>query len=113
MLLSSGDAGRLTKAVRAVLDDIGAEVHEQPADEARYAALIFDASGAASVADLRGLYDFFHPVLRSLRPSGRLIVLGTPPTETDDANEAVVQRALEGFTRSAGKEQKRGATGMS
>jgi 3-oxoacyl-[acyl-carrier protein] reductase len=48
-------------------------------------------------------------VARKLRPSGRLIVLGTPP-ESLTAGARVSQRALEGFTRSAGKELGKGAT---
>src|SRR5919109_2279565 len=68
----------------------------------RYDALIFDASHITATADLREVYDFFHPAIRDLAPSGRLIVIGT--------GEGVAQRALEGFVRSAGKEVRAGAT---
>ena len=39
-----------------------------------------------------------------------MIVLGTPPESCEDPQEQVAQRALEGFTRSLGKEVRRGAT---
>ena len=68
----------------------------------RYAALIFDASHITATADLREVYDFFHPAIRDLAPSGRLIVIGN--------GHGVAQRALEGFVRSAGKEVRAGAT---
>lgn len=41
---------------------------------------------------------------------GRLVVVGTTPEATGSADEQIAQRALEGFTRSLGKELQRGAT---
>src|SRR5213078_217406 len=78
-----------------------------PAD--RHAALVFDATGVTDPARLREVYDFFHPVIRSVGPSGRVVVLGTPPEQVE-GRERIAQRALEGFIRSVGKELKRGAT---
>ena len=71
-------------------------------DAERYAAVIFDASRITRTGELRELYDFFHPAIRQLGPSGRLIVIGS--------GDGVAQRALEGFVRSAGKEVRHGAT---
>ena len=85
--------------VHDVLTRIGVDVQAH-ADE--YDALIFDATRVASTRDLRDVYDFFQPVIRSLAPSGRAIVIGT--------GEGVAQRALEGFVRSLGKELRAGAT---
>ena len=85
--------------VREVLTRIGAQVQDH-ADE--HDALIFDATRVASTRDLRDVFDFFQPVIRSLEPSGRAIVVGT--------GEGVAQRALEGFVRSLGKELRAGAT---
>ena len=39
-----------------------------------------------------------------------MIVLGTPPEDAEDPDRAVAQRALEGLTRSIGKEVRKGAT---
>ncbi|MFY1626050.1 3-oxoacyl-ACP reductase [Micromonospora sp. WMMD735] len=77
---------------------------------ARFGALVYDATGITDSTGLRQLYDFFHPQARSVLPSGRVIVLGTPPAECGPPREATAQRALEGLTRSIGKEFGRGVT---
>jgi 3-oxoacyl-[acyl-carrier protein] reductase len=82
---------------------------EEDSDQ-RFAALVFDATGIADTDGLSELYDFFHPVIRRLRTSGRLLVLGTPPEMADGVPQAVAQRALEGFVRAAGKEVGGGST---
>jgi 3-oxoacyl-[acyl-carrier protein] reductase len=75
----------------------------KPQEAERYHALVFDATGLHEPEGLRDLYDFFHPVARSMTPCGRVIVLGTTA-----ANAA--QQALDGFVRSVGKEFGRGTT---
>ncbi|MEU5258443.1 3-oxoacyl-ACP reductase [Amycolatopsis sp. NPDC021455] len=106
-LLGAAPGGRLEKTLRDQLADAGIEVISTPAD--RHAALVFDATGVTDPARLREVYDFFHPVIRSVGPSGRVVVLGTPPEQVE-GRERIAQRALEGFIRSVGKELKRGAT---
>jgi 3-oxoacyl-[acyl-carrier protein] reductase len=101
-----GGAGRLVEPLRELL---GAE-YELSADADKYGALVFDASGITSIDELQQLHAFFHPVIRNVAPSGRVVVIGTPPEETSSVQESIAQRALEGFTRSVGKEAKRGAT---
>ena len=73
-------------------------------------AIIFDATGITNVAGLSELHAFIAPAFRQLRPCGRLIVLVTPPEDCTDPAAAAVQRALEGFIRSAGKEARSGST---
>ena len=80
-----------------------------PADQ-KYKGLVFDATGVTSSERLADLQEFFTPLLRSLEPCSRIVVLGTPPESTNSAEERVAQRALEGFTRSLGKEVGRGGT---
>ncbi|WP_433611515.1 3-oxoacyl-ACP reductase [Dactylosporangium sp. CA-139114] len=101
-----GGDGRLAEPTRHILDKLPTVL----GDGERPAALIFDATGITGSAGLRALFDFFHPVIRSLRPSGRVIVLGSPPELCTSAREATAQRALEGFVRSLGKEIGRGST---
>ncbi|HEY8581580.1 MAG TPA: 3-oxoacyl-ACP reductase, partial [Capillimicrobium sp.] len=106
-----GGEGRLRPHVERILAEAGADaVTTLPADgdETRYAALVFDASGLEGPEDLRRLYEFFHPTVRRLRGSGRVVVLGAPPA----GPAAIAQRALEGFVRSLAKELKGGATAM-
>jgi 3-oxoacyl-[acyl-carrier protein] reductase len=107
-----GGAGRLAEPVRIALDAdydiVGNNLGGRWADT--FAGLVFDATGITDPAGLRGLFEFFTPLLRNLGPSARLVVLGSTPDEVDDARERIAQRALEGFTRSLAKEMQRGAT---
>ena len=95
-----GGTGRLVEPVAAILKSV--DVHREAVADQRYAALVFDASGIDDTTRLREVHEFFHPVIRSLAPSGRVLVLG--------GGTGIAQRALEGFTRSVGKELKRGGT---
>ncbi|MGW4482503.1 3-oxoacyl-ACP reductase [Amycolatopsis sp. NPDC004368] len=106
-LLGAAPGGRLEKTLTSQLAGAGVEVLREPAE--RHAALVFDATGVKDPADLREVYRFFHPVIRKVGPSGRVVVFGTPP-ELVEGRERIAQRALEGFVRSVGKELKRGAT---
>ncbi len=126
VLLGAAPGGRLAVAIAKVLG--AAEVRtsttrERPLREAaavadldatlynpesngseRFKGLVFDASGIADSTDLVALQGFFHPVLGRLERSGRVIVLGTPPAQAGSSRASSAQRALEGFTRSLGKE---------
>src|SRR5262245_1772930 len=95
-----GGTGRAVEPTRKILQDLGAG---EPVDT-KPSAIIFDATGLPDSAGLRAVYDFFHPVISTLAPSGRVIVLGTPPETCVGHHEATAQRALEGFVRSLAKE---------
>jgi 3-oxoacyl-[acyl-carrier protein] reductase len=110
VLLGAAPGGRLAEQSRKLIETAGTAVTDTPTADTRYGALVFDATGITDSARLRQLYDFFHPHARSLLDSGRVIVLGTPPETAGTPREATAQRALEGFTRSAGKEFGRGST---
>jgi 3-oxoacyl-[acyl-carrier protein] reductase len=133
VLLGAADGGRLATAAALVLASVGADVHTPLAQDVRSAAaaagldasvfnpelapsdqtfkaLVFDATGLGSSDDLREAWAFLHPAIRRLRRSGRVIVLATPPEACEDPTEAIAQRALEGLTRSIGKEVRRGST---
>jgi len=104
-----GGTGRLVDALPARLDKLGITTATQHADGQRYKGLVLDASGLTTSTDLVAARDFLAPVLRSLDTCGRIVVLGTPP-ERVEGRERVAQRALEGLTRSLGKEVGRGST---
>ncbi|MEU4716253.1 3-oxoacyl-ACP reductase [Micromonospora purpureochromogenes] len=112
VLLGAATGGRLAEPVGKILTAAGVELRDPAAVDAtaRFGALVYDATGITDSTGLRQLYDFFHPQARALLPSGRVIVLGTPPAECDSPREATAQRALEGLTRSIGKEFGRGVT---
>ncbi|WP_346387410.1 3-oxoacyl-ACP reductase [Nocardioides sp.] len=106
-----GGRGRLAESLPGLLDLLGIASTTQPdtGDGTTYKGLVFDATAITSSDQLHALRDFFTPLLRSLDTCPRVVVIGTPPEQVSGA-ERVAQRALEGFTRSLGKEIGRGGT---
>ncbi|HEY1277610.1 MAG TPA: 3-oxoacyl-ACP reductase [Thermoleophilaceae bacterium] len=84
--------------------------NRRTAGEETFKALVFDATGIADSTRLVELQGFFHPEVPHLEPSGRVVVLGTPPANCGGGRAATAQRALEGFTRALAKELGRGST---
>ncbi|MGA9859098.1 MAG: 3-oxoacyl-ACP reductase [Solirubrobacteraceae bacterium] len=132
-VLLGGSAGRLAAPLAKVLKTVGADVltpmdedlraaaakakldaaiwnPEAAASDQRFRALVFDATGIGSSEELEQAWAFFHPSIRRVVPSGRVIVLGTPPEDCGAPAQMIAQRALEGFVRAIGKEVKKGAT---
>lgn len=107
-----GGAGRVVEPLRTALADdydvVSNNIGGRWADS--FGGVVFDATGITEATNLKELYEFFTPLLRNLGSCARVVVIGTTPSETASVHEQVVQRALEGFTRSLGKELQRGAT---
>ena len=133
VLLGAATGSRLAGAASSILASAGADVRtpvqeelrqaaadaglgagifnaDTAVDSDRFKALVFDASGIKDSASLQEAWAFFHPTVRRVLRSGRVIVLGTPPEDGQDPGEAIAQRALEGLVRSIGKELRQGAT---
>ncbi|HEU5456715.1 MAG TPA: 3-oxoacyl-ACP reductase [Nocardioides sp.] len=104
-----GGTGRLAESLPGILDLLGIASTQSTDAAEKYKGLVFDATGLTSTSELSALRDFFTPLLRSLETCPRVVVLGTPP-ESVKGSERAAQRALEGFTRSLGKELGRGGT---
>ena len=77
-------------------------------DSQKFKALVFDATGIKNTAELRALYDFFHPLTRKLDKCGRIVVIGRIP-EHCALEQRIAQRGLEGLVKSLGKEIKKAA----
>ncbi|SIR62046.1 3-oxoacyl-ACP reductase [Williamsia sterculiae] len=108
-----GGSGRLVEPLREILSSPDYElIHNATTGKSadKYGAVVLDATGITSPADLKELFEFFGPTLRSVTPCARFLVIGTTPERVSDPDERVAQRALEGFTRSLGKELLKGAT---
>ncbi|MGK2882644.1 MAG: 3-oxoacyl-ACP reductase [Mycobacterium sp.] len=107
-----GGDGRIAEPMRTALADdydlVSNNLGGRWADT--FGGLVYDATGVTTPAGLRGLYEFCTPLLRNLGHSGRVVVIGTTPDVTSSIDERIAQRALEGFTRSLGKELRNGAT---
>src|SRR4051812_14421916 len=115
-LVGTAPGGRLLKPVAKVLKATKTETYVTPQQEAKaaataaklgqtiwngdagedadltFGALIFDASGIGSTGDLSELYEFFHPVVRKLGASGRVVILATPPEMSETPRQAIAQR---------------------
>jgi 3-oxoacyl-[acyl-carrier protein] reductase len=107
-----GGEGRVVEPLQAALDKdydlVGNNLGGRWADS--FGGLVFDATGITTPAGLRALHEFFTPVMRNLGHSARVAVVGTTPEAAASTDERIAQRALEGFTRSLGKEVRNGAT---
>lgn len=115
VLTGSAPGGRLSTAVDAVFSGAGSDLERivegvAPEGDERYKAVVFDATGITDSSKLSELWRFFHPVVRSVKGCGRVVVLGTQPELAASPREATAQRALEGFTRALGKEIRKGST---
>lgn len=105
-----GTSGPLESHVAQALEGLGVPVRGVTDVVERPGALVLDASGITSASALTALHTFFSPRVRGLRGCGRVVVLGLDPATCDDVGARIAQRALEGFTRSLGKEVGRGST---
>jgi 3-oxoacyl-[acyl-carrier protein] reductase len=104
-LLGAAPGGRLGAQLERLLKDTGTARAAEGQEPVK--ALVFDATGIAGSTELVELQRFFHANVKRVQASGRVVVLGTPPEE-EPVRQATAQRALEGFTRSLGKEIGRG-----
>ena len=112
VIVGGTPGGRLAKPAIAILEAADVAVldtfDEEP--DARFGAIVYDASGIETIADLHHLYAFMHEAVTRTATSGRVIVLGTPPEQSETIPMATAQRALEGFERALAKELRGGAT---
>ncbi|GAA4784697.1 3-oxoacyl-ACP reductase [Streptomyces ziwulingensis] len=99
LLLTAGKSGL----------DLSAAVPASADSSRRAAAAVLDATGVRDTDGLADVHAALHPALRTITAGGRVIVLGAP-LDAADHHQAAAQQALEGFTRSLGKEIGRGRT---
>ncbi len=108
VLFGAGPGASARETATTVLAGTGARVDTsdkpQPGDEDVYDALVFDATNMSGAAELKALYEFFHPVARKLTKNARVVVLSSRPESMETVAAAAAARAVEGFTRSFAKE---------
>ncbi len=73
-------------------------------------ALLFDASGLSSSDKSIELHSFFSETVRNISANGRVIIVGRPPKQCQSPSKAIVQRSLEGLSRSLAKELRNAIT---
>lgn len=90
---------------QGVLADSDQKIQDE---HSRFGVVIYDASELKNSQDLNKLYDFFHPIARKIKASGRIIIIARPECCTQDIEHSMAQRALLGFVKSIAKEFKKG-----
>lgn len=110
VVLGGHGAAPLAGRIRSLLHGEGLATLEAAGEESTVAGIVADLSAMETPADLETLRATLAPVLKKLAPSGRVIVLGRPPEEAVSVAQAAARRALEGITRSVGKELRAGST---
>lgn len=110
-VLVGGHGG--TPALAALRDGLtaaGAALVDTVPEQARLGAVVVDLTAAEDPADLESLRATLAPALKRLRRCARVVVLGRHPESASSPAQRAARRALEGITRSVGKELRAGAT---
>jgi 3-oxoacyl-[acyl-carrier protein] reductase len=114
-VVGSAGEGRLRDVLGAILKEADVAVQspvtaDGGTDGEKPAAVILDATGLTSPADLASAHDFLAPAVKRLRATGRVLVIGEPPAEATSVPQAAARQALDGLVRSIGKELREGST---
>jgi 3-oxoacyl-[acyl-carrier protein] reductase len=110
VLVGGLGAAPLAVRVRDLLKREEVDVVDELDAGSRVAAVVADLTEATEPTDLDALRALVAPALKGLSPSGRVIVVGRDPRDASGVAQAATRRALEGITRSIGKELRAGAT---
>jgi len=110
VLVAGLDDSPVADRARALLGEAGIEVVASRPEGAKLGAVVLDLTGVRDPADLALVPDVLGPAVKALRPSGRVVLVGADPGESSTVAESAARRALEGITRSVGKELRAGAT---
>lgn len=83
---------------------------QPPRYDTRPGAIIVDATRVRAINDLEQVRQLLRPVMRSLEPSGRVIMVATDARDVDGWEAHAVAQALDGINRTVGKELRGGST---
>ena len=101
-------AAPLAAIVNAMLVRAGVQVATRPSTSV--VGVVLDLTTIDTPADLETLRATLGPALKSLAPTGRVIVLARPVDSATSVAQAAARRAVEGIVRSIGKELRAGGT---
>ncbi|WP_370614207.1 3-oxoacyl-ACP reductase [Mumia sp. Pv 4-285] len=110
VLVGAAPASTLGTALGDALSALSVPTTARLADGEKVKGIVFDATGLDTAAGLDRVQEFLTPVLRGLTRCARVVLVGTPPEQAGSAGRAIAQRALEGVSRSLGKELGNGST---
>lgn len=107
LVVGHGDA-LVAQKVRGWLADAHVAVASVPSTSV--AGVVLDLSEVERPEDLEILRATLAPALKTLQPTGRIIVIGRVPETASTVAQAAARRAVEGIVRSIGKEMRAGGT---
>jgi 3-oxoacyl-[acyl-carrier protein] reductase len=96
--------------VRDLLKAEGVEQLDEAPAGRRVGGVVADLTGIEDPGDLESVRALVGPVLSALAPCARVVLVGRDPRQASGFGEAAARQALEGITRSLGKELRAGAT---
>ncbi|MGG5258774.1 3-oxoacyl-ACP reductase [Phycicoccus avicenniae] len=97
-------------ALRDGLTSAGAVLVDTVPEGVRLGGVVVDLTAAETPADLESLRATLAPALKRLGRCARVVVVGRDPARAGSVAQRAARRALEGITRSVGKELRAGAT---
>lgn len=104
-------ASPLIEALKMTLTTEGAKIVDGREGSGPLSAIVCDGTSLCRVDELGTLFDTIKPRLRSLRSSGRILILGKSKVGCHSLEEAATANALQGFVKSLAKEMgKKGIT---
>jgi 3-oxoacyl-[acyl-carrier protein] reductase len=108
VLVAGHGSAPVAAEVTRFLGDAGVQVATSPSTSV--AAVVLDLTEVETPADLETVRAVVGPALKTLAPTGRVIVVGRPPESATSVAQAAARRAVEGIVRSIGKEMRLGGT---
>jgi 3-oxoacyl-[acyl-carrier protein] reductase len=81
-----------------------------PGYDSRVGALVVDLTSLRTVDDLEFARGVLRPAVRSVEPSGRIVIVVRSPESYDDLEPRVIAQGLDGLNRTVAKELRGGAT---
>jgi 3-oxoacyl-[acyl-carrier protein] reductase len=94
--------------LRGILGEWGVQVAARASTSV--AGVILDMTEVAGPDDLETVRAVVGPALKTLAPTGRVVLVGRPPEDTGEVAQAAARQALEGIMRSVAKEMRGGGT---
>jgi 3-oxoacyl-[acyl-carrier protein] reductase len=110
VLVGGLGAAPLAARARDLLKAEDVEVLEELPGDGRVAAVVADLTEVGDPTDLEALRALVSPALKRLTPGGRVVLVGRNPAQSGTVAQRAARRALEGISRSVGKELRAGAT---
>ncbi|HIW29933.1 MAG TPA: 3-oxoacyl-ACP reductase [Candidatus Luteococcus avicola] len=83
---------------------------QAPAYHARLGALVIDATGVRTIAQLEGLRAMLRPAMKGLARSGRVVLVADAADAVEGLEAKAVAQAIDGINRTVGKELRGGST---